>query len=352
MLQKETVTVDLDAKRLSLEFLDEILKPLRITNVAVRLWDGTVWPDTHPRPVTLALNHPGALPSMFAAGTELALAEAYLFDDFDIEGDIGSVFDLADALANSTSGWGAKLNAAGKLLRLPKHEAAHTTVRQAASLQGKVHSIARDRIAVTYHYDVPGDFFQLFLDQRMVYSCAYFKTPELSLDEAQTAKLEHICRKLRLQPGQRLLDIGCGWGGLAMYAAEKYDVHVQGITLSQPQAEFANQRIQAAGLESRCRVNVLDYRELDETQPYDALVSVGMFEHVGAALLPVYFNKAVSLLKPGGVFLNHGIASRLNAGPDKRGTFSDTYVFPDGELEPISESLRAAEAANLEVRDV
>ena len=186
----------------------------------------------------------------------------------------------------------------------------------------------------------------------MVYSCAYFATPELSLDEAQIAKLEMICRKLRLRPGQRLLDVGCGWGGLAMYATRHYGVEVLGITLSQPQADLANQRIKAAGLERHCRVEVRDYRELDDSRPFDALVSIGMFEHVGAALLPIYFKKAISLLKPGGVFLNHGISRRLTDKPDRRGSFSDAYVFPDGELEPISESLLAAEEARLEVRDV
>jgi len=352
MLQKEAVEVDVEAKTISLDFLDQVFRPTGVESVGVRLWDGTLWPDSNPRPATLVLHHRGALRSMFFAGTELALAEAYLYNEFDIEGDIIAVFDLADALMKVTNGWGSKLSAAGKLLRLPKHDQDRTNGRQAANLRGKVHSLDRDRQAVTYHYDVSNDFYQLFLDSRMVYSCAYFPSPEMSLEDAQTAKLEHICRKLRLQPGQRLLDVGCGWGGLAMYAAENYGVDVLGITLSRPQAELANQRIAAAGLGEHCRVEVRDYRELDDSQPYDALVSIGMFEHVGAALLPVYFKKAVALLKPGGVFLNHGIARRLNDGPSPRGDFSDAYVFPDGELEPISESLRAAEEANLEVRDV
>ncbi|HWR65480.1 MAG TPA: cyclopropane-fatty-acyl-phospholipid synthase family protein [Bellilinea sp.] len=352
MLQKEAVETDLEAKINSLEFLNQVFQPTGVESVGVRLWDGTVWPDSNPRPATLVLHHPGALRSMFSAGTELALAEAYLYNEFDIEGDIITIFDLADALVKVTNGWGSKLSAAGKLMRLPKHDLDRTNGRKAANLRGKVHSIDRDRQAVTYHYDVSNDFYQLFLDSRMVYSCAYFPSPDMSLEAAQTAKLEHICRKLRLQPGQRLLDVGCGWGGLAIYAAQNYGVDVLGITLSRPQAELANQRIAAAGLGENCRVEVRDYRELDESQPYDALVSIGMFEHVGAALLPVYFKKAVSLLKPGGVFLNHGIARRLNDGPSKRGDFSDAYVFPDGELEPISESLRAAEEANLEVRDV
>lgn len=351
MLQ-ETVDVNLEARNITLEFLDEIVKPVNVDTVGVKLWDGTLWPDSTPRPVSLVLRHPGALRSMFHAGTELALAEAYLYGDFDIEGDIIGVFDLAEGLSGAVKGWGSKLNAVSKLMKLPRNEASRIHTRGPAKLNGKIHSIDRDRRAVTYHYDVSNDFYRLWLDKRMVYSCAYFKSPDLSLDDAQAAKLEHICRKLRLQPGQRLLDVGCGWGGLVMYAAKNYGVNALGITLSQPQAELANQRIKEAGLGDRCRVEVRDYRELEVSEPFDALVSVGMFEHVGADLLPLYFNKAYSLLKPGGVFLNHGIARRITDPKVDPNSFSNTYVFPDGELEPISQTLQAAEAERFEVRDV
>lgn len=351
MLQ-EKVELKQDARRISLEFLDEIVAPVAVRSAGFRLWDGTHWPDETLKPATLVLKHPGSLRAMFAAGTELALAEAYLNDDFDIEGDIIAAFELADALTAATSSLGKKMNAAGKLLRLPRSDGKPAPSRGPAQLEGKIHSLKRDRKAVTYHYDVSNDFYSLFLDQRMVYSCAYFKTPELSLEEAQTAKLEHICRKLRLEPGQRLLDVGCGWGGLVIYAAQHYGVQAFGITLSQPQAELANKRIMEAGLSDCCRVEVSDYRELDDSRPYDALVSVGMFEHVGAALLPLYFRKAGTLLKPGGVFLNHGIARRLNDPAEGKDSFSNAYVFPDGELEAISESLRAAESENFEVRDI
>src|SRR5574340_235831 len=351
MLQ-ETVDVNLEARNITLEFLDEIVKPVNVDTVGVKLWDGTLWPDSTPRLVTLVLRHPGALRSMFHAGTELALAEAYLYGDFDIEGDIIGVFDLAEGLSGAVNGWGSKLSAVSKLMKLPRNDASRIHTRGPAKLNGKIHSIDRDRRAVTYHYDVSNDFYKLFLDKRMVYSCAYFKSPDLSLDEAQAAKLEHICRKLRLQPGQRLLDVGCGWGGLVMYAAKNYGVNTLGITLSQPQADLANQRIKEAGLGDRCRVEVRDYRELEVSEPFDALVSVGMFEHVGADLLPRYFKKAHSLLKPGGVFLNHGIARRITDPKADPNSFSNTYVFPDGELEPISQTLQAAEAERFEVRDV
>jgi cyclopropane-fatty-acyl-phospholipid synthase len=212
--------------------------------------------------------------------------------------------------------------------------------------------VERDRQAVTYHYDVSNDFYALWLDRRMVYSCAYFQAPDDDLDTAQKRKLDYICRKLRLKPGQRLLDIGCGWGGLVLYAAQHYDVDATGITISGPQAALANERIAAAGLSEHCRVEARDYRELDDLQDYDALVSVGMFEHVGAAVLPAYFAQAGRLLKPGGVFLNHGIANRATDAPQRAPGFSDAYVFPDGELTPINVSLRAAEEAGFEVRDV
>lgn len=172
------------------------------------------------------------------------------------------------------------------------------------------------------------------------------------MEAAQEAKLGYICRKLRLRPGMRLLDLGCGWGGLALYAARNYGVQVTGITLSRPQCELANERIAAAGLSNRARVFVSDYRQVTETGGYDALVSVGMFEHVGAALLPVYFRQAWSLLKPGGVFLNHGIASQATEPSRQVKSFPDAYVFPYGELTAIHMTLHAAEEAGLEVRDV
>jgi cyclopropane-fatty-acyl-phospholipid synthase len=347
------------AKTLTLRVLEELFGTGGKAPVSVRLWDDTTWPDGVARATTLVLKHPGALGAMFLPGHELGWAEAYLYDDFDVEGNLESLLDLGEDWVSVRSGWRMKLRAGGNLLRLPadgEHPWLKThgrTLRRApAKLSGQRHSVERDRQAIAFHYDVSNDFFALWLDQRMVYSCAYFRTPEEDLDTAQKNKLDYICRKLRLQPGQRLLDIGCGWGGLVIYAAQHYYVEATGITLSEPQAELASARIKAAGLENRCRVLVSDYRQVAEAATYDALVSVGMFEHVGETLLPAYFQHAHDLLKPGGVFLNHGIARRATdkavAGP----SFSDTYVFPDGELVPIDITLRAAEDAGFEVRDV
>jgi cyclopropane-fatty-acyl-phospholipid synthase len=342
-----------DAVQVSLQFLDENFGRTNAgRTIGVRLWDGTHWPDDAPRPVTMVLNHPGALRAMFLPGTEVGLGEAYLFNDFDIEGDIIQVFTLADILSAATSGWKKKLKAAQNLFKLPEPPKHDTNRRPTNRISGERHSIERDKQVVNYHYNVSNDFYQLFLDQRMVYSCAYFETPETDLDSAQTAKLDYICRKLRLRPGQKLLDIGCGWGGLVMYAAQHYGVDATGITLSQPQADLACQRIADAGLSDRCCVQVVDYREFGEPQTYDALVSVGMFEHVGEAKLPVYFKQAYNLVKPGGVFLNHGIASRAGDPPWNADSFTGTYVFPDGELVPINITLHMAEESGFEVRDV
>jgi cyclopropane-fatty-acyl-phospholipid synthase len=334
------------------EILGELFSGADLAEVGVRLWDGSPWPDGRSRRATLVLNHPGALRRMFLPGSEVGLAEAYLYNDFDIEGDIEVVFGLRDALTSLSKHFSGKLKLGWKLRQLPATEPSPRGERGPARMSGERHSIERDRQAIAYHYDVSNDFYALWLDRRMIYSCGYFKSPEDGLVGAQEQKLEHICRKLRLQPGQRLLDIGCGWGGLVIYAGERFGVEAVGITLSEPQVELAHQRIREAGLEDRCRVEMWDYREVEDPGGYDALASVGMFEHVGESRLPTYFEKAWELLRPCGVFLNHGITRRATDPPDPPGSFSDAYVFPDGELTPISTSLQVAEEIGFEVRDV
>ncbi|MCX7028789.1 MAG: cyclopropane-fatty-acyl-phospholipid synthase [Spirochaetes bacterium] len=342
-----------NAARITLKLLDELIGREPGLRVGVRLWDGTRWPDDRARPATLVLRHPGALRAMFRAGSELALSEAYLYDDFDVEGDIESIFDLADSLAKRTAGGSRKLAAFSDLGRLPKNgRRPRTGSRGPARLEGRLHSVERDRQAVRYHYDVSNEFYRIFLDSRIVYSCGYFPDAGTDLESAELGKLDLICRKLRLKPGQRLLDIGCGWGGLVMHAARAYGVDATGITLSLQQWDLANERIEAAGLAKTCRVLPLDYREVAEDRPWDALVSVGMFEHVGGGMLGTYFRKAARLLTRGGVFLNHGIASRVTDPFDRGPNFSNLYVFPDGETLPVHVTLRAAEEAGFEVRDV
>ena len=180
---------------------------------------------------------------------------------------------------------------------------------------GGQHSKRRDRQAVTYHYNLSNDFYSLWLDRRMVYSCAYFESGAEDIHTAQVQKLDYVCRKLRLRPGERLLDVGCGWGGLILYAAQNFGVIARGITLSQPQAELARERIEEAGLSDRCLVEVRDYRDLDESVGYDKIVSVGMFEHVGESRLPGYFHKAWNLLRTGGSFPESRYCSLCPAPP-------------------------------------
>jgi len=352
------------AARTALALLQRVFADYGPRDFAVRLWDGTLWPADAGRVArfTLALNHPGALRRMFLPPSELNMGEAFVRGDFDVEGDLVACISLADTirpvLANPLR-WPGILRL---LLALPRTAIEAGAWRGAARLSGKEHSEGRDRQAITYHYDLPGEFYALFLDRQMQYSCAYFRDAGDDLDTAQENKLAHICRKLRLQPGERLLDIGCGWGGLVAYAAKNYDVQAVGITLSPSQAALARQRIAAAGLSGRCRIDIRDYRKMDEWGSFDKIVSIGMFEHVGRAMLPVYFAQAFRLLKPGGIFLNHGIAGMHLPGQGPiaglaqrvfdTGAFVRAYVFPDGELEPVSEPLNVAERAGFEVRDV
>jgi len=336
----------------AIRFLDRLFERMPPKEVSFRLWDGTSWPDETSRAATIQLKHPGALRSMFGAGTEMALAESFLSDDFDIAGDLEAACGLADLLERRTGGWRAMLADYQHLRLLPENHASRRGLRTFSVDAGPRHSLERDRAAVGFHYDVSYEFYRLWLDREMLYSCAYFTTPGDNLDRAQEAKLRLLCAKLRLQPGQRLLDIGCGWGGLAIHAAREHGVEVTGVTLSSRQAEMAAERAEKAGLAGVVRIELRDYRELPGLESYDAIVSVGMSEHVGEGLLPSYFRTVTALLKPGGVFLNHAIGEgprpRRHHGP----SFIDKHVFPDSHIPPIAAVLQAAESAGLEVRDV
>ena len=344
-----TITPEIEA---AVRFLEELFDPVPLHKVAFRLWDGTLWPDEEVRPATLVLKHSGALREMFGAGTEKGLAEAFLRDDFDIEGDAESAFEIADALGQRRGGWLKSLQTYYRLSRLPAERSAHTAGRIFFGKNGDRHSLSRDRQAVSFHYDLSNDFYRLWLDRRMLYSCAYFERIEEGIDEAQERKLWHVCRKLRLRPGQRLLDIGCGWGGLALFAAQHFGVRVTGVTLSDSQAKFASECVRAALPAGTVTIQLKDYRELAGSEPFDAIVSVGMSEHVGENQLPNYFKTVDALLKPGGIFLNHaigeGVRLRQRVGP----SFMDEYVFPDSAIPPLPEVLQAAESARFEVRDV
>jgi len=340
----------------------------------VRYWDGTLEHggehDQHnPPPFTLVINRPGALRRMLLPPSELSIVEAYLSDDVDVEGTLESAVTLADAINERIKSPRTLATITRHLLALPAHdtEAEHDvrSARASSIVQhtGHQHDPSRDQAAIRYHYDVGNEFYALWLDTRMVYSCAYFHSETMSLDDAQLAKLDLVCRKLRLQPGDRLLDVGCGWGGLIMHAVAQYGVTALGLTLSDAQATLARERIRAARLDTRCRVEILDYRGLPDDAEFDKIASVGMVEHVGVPNLPMYFQTLHRALAPGGLLLNHGIVNEGTARPHgvktwiegklwQRDAFIDQYVFPDGKLGPLAAVIEAAEATGFETRDV
>jgi cyclopropane-fatty-acyl-phospholipid synthase len=361
-----SVTSTSPAATATLDALRELFEGIQHQDFVVRLWDGTRWaPDGAGEPAfTLVVKRPAALRRLLRAGSQAALAEAYLADDLDIEGDIFAVPAVARAVLQHRRHLRDRARLALRLLRVPRADGPHATAQpgdepdddaspglRAPDLRGELHSMERDRVAVTHHYDLSNRFYSLFLDPRMVYSCAVFRDPAESLEAAQVRKLDLICRKLRLRQGDRLLDIGCGWGALILHAAREYGAHATGITLSEPQAAVARARIQEAGLEDRCRVQLRDYRTL-EAEPFDRVASVGMFEHVGSAAAPEYFATIHRLLRPGGGYLHHAITGNERIPPSRRPTLSSRYVFPDHELIPLGRTVTLAEAAGFDVRDV
>lgn len=305
--------------------------------IALELPDGRRVAQAGAR-VTLAFKEWAVLAKL-AARQVGAIGEAYVEGKVQIE---GAMRDLIDATVGMLPGNPAETDT-GWWSRLQRRAKSHGS-----------HSLRKDAAQIEFHYDVSDDFYALWLDPRRVYSCAYFRTPGLTLAQAQEAKLDHICRKLMLQPGERYLDIGSGWGALLLWAAEHYGVDATGITLSKNQHAYVQRLIEEKGLQGRVRVELRDYRELSAEQPFDKISSVGMFEHVGAANMPTYFRKIHALLKPGGLVMNHGITSgelnyrQLGAG---MGDFIEKYIFPGGELLHVTHVLRETAAAGLEMVD-
>jgi cyclopropane-fatty-acyl-phospholipid synthase len=338
---------------------------------AVRLWNGeTDAPNSSAEsPFTLVLHDAGSLRRMLLPPSELSMVEAYLHGDIDVEGELESASTLADSVAARLGSARALARVTRRLLALPAGGAGSVTDahRGRARARGRLHSRHRDAESNRFHYDTGNDFYSLWLDRKMVYSCAYFAPGVTSLDDAQTAKLDLICRKLRLKPGERLLDIGCGWGALIMHAAQHFGAIAHGVTLAPQQAALANERIAAAGLQDRCRVEVLDYRDLPASARYDKVSSVGMAEHVGRSQIATYFATAFRLTKDGGLFLNHCIVDN-GASPRalltrrplrwtldrmwRRSEFIDRYVFPDFNLFPLGELISAGEHSGFDARDV
>jgi cyclopropane-fatty-acyl-phospholipid synthase len=320
---------------------------------------------------TVTIRGPDALGRSLWPLSPDAFAEGYLRGDLEIEGDVMAAVEAGQALDLRRLGAGGLRRLIRWGIELRRGTPAATSLGRMARISGRLHSPARDMEAVRFHYDVGNAFYALWLDRRLTYSCAYFPDGTTAtsaadrLDEAQEAKLDLIARKLRLGPDLRLLDIGSGWGSLIAFAGERYGCRAVGVTLSERQAKRTEAAIRAAGLDDRVGAHVIDYRDLTRLGTFDRIASVGMFEHVGRAHLPTYFRSAYDALRPGGLFLNHGIAQAgaargrsptgRSVGPDlgKRSShFIDRYVFPDGELVPVETAIALARAAGFEVLDV
>jgi cyclopropane-fatty-acyl-phospholipid synthase len=314
---------------------------------AIRFWDDTRWSSSNRDPAfTLVLHTPEAWNTLSHSPDELALASRYVDGEIDVEGDLYLVLRSLAQIESSIRS--ADLSPGP--LRVYTTAIAGRLERFLHS--GTAHSHKRDAAAIAYHYDKPPAFYELFLGPTMVYSCAYFRSPLNTLETAQRDKMDHICRKLALQRNERFLDIGCGWGSLALHAASRYGASAHGVSLSSAQVDYAKHRVAATGPSVDCNIYWSDFRDLDQVHaPFNKISSVGMCEHVGLKHIDAYFREAYQLLLPDGLFLNHGITRR--AGTDRGGpSFMDRYVFPDGELLTVTEMICAAEDAGFEVRDV
>jgi cyclopropane-fatty-acyl-phospholipid synthase len=316
----------------------------------VEFWDGSELPSTNggggPR---FSVRSPAAFAHALRAPGQLGLGRAYVSGELDVD-DVDAVLDLLDSWQPPSLDRGAQARLAlaaaraSGLRRPPRPPQAELRPR------GKRHSRERDERAVRHHYDLPPEFFELFLGPSLTYSCAVFSHGATTLDEAQETKLELVCTKLALQPGQRVLDIGCGWGSFAIHAAARHGVKVVGITLSPPQAERGQRRANELGLGDQVDLRVADYRELTD-EPFDAVASIGMVEHVGSNQIDVYARQVARLVKPGGRVLNHGIA-RLRTTDPEAGPFSERYVFPDAAPLHLSRIQLALERAGIETEHV
>lgn len=298
---------------------------------------------------TLKIKDVSVLRDLILFRDPVRLAEAYFDGSIEVDGDFNAALGLRHYLEQLKLPLNKKLNLALKALLLSKHQSSQpvkfTRDSELPRQNGKE--------TIAFHYDISNDFYQLWLDKRMVYSCAYFEHPLQSLEQAQCNKLDHICRKLRLQRGEHLLDIGCGWGALVCWAAKHYGVQAHGITLSQSQYEYACAEVIKQGLREQVTIELRDYRDLPRSACYDKISSIGMFEHVGLKNLPTYFSIVNHLLKPNGLFLNHGITTDESGwGLSVSSRFINRHVFPDGELETVSVIQSFMEDADFEIADV
>jgi len=330
--------------------LTELLKRHGPRHFNVKFWDGSELPAQTSSPeFTLVVKDAQFFTLLLSNPSSRTLGEAYVRNIFEIEGNLTAAISLGDVfiggLRNSPG-----VFASLKLL-LKKSLAGASIASHAFHPKQSQPGRERTKEAIAFHYDLPVEFWLLWLDPRLLYTCAYFPTPQASLADAQTAKLELICRKLGLRAGDELLDIGCGWGGLICYAAKHYGVKATGITLSRRQADYARELVARENLKEMCQVEISDFREMNGIEHYDKIAGVGVIEHVGEAQLD-YFRRAWRLLRSGGHFLNQGITSTATEEIRPGESFIDTYIFPDARLVPISRTLTHAERAGFEVRDV
>jgi cyclopropane-fatty-acyl-phospholipid synthase len=317
---------------------------------ALRFWDGTAVRATEPDAPTFTLRSPKALAHVIRAPGELGIGRAYAAGLLEVD-DLDAAVRIVDTFEPPRLRPAQMIRLAAALVRacgltLPPRRPG-TELR----LRGERHTIARDRRAVRHHYNAGNDFFALFLDDSMTYSCALFSRGATTLEEAQEAKLDLVCTKLALKEGDRVLDVGCGWGSFARHAASRYGVQVLGVTLSEPQAELARARTHEAGLSDQIEIRVADYREL-AGEKFDAITSIGMVEHVGEERIDLYARTLYGLLRPGGRLLNHGIAKLQDFDTPDEGAFSERFVFPDGVPLPLSRIIAALERAGFVPRHV
>lgn len=336
------------------QVLQQIWQHLPSSEFAVRLWTGELWDSKPPgnAAFTLVLRSPSAVRLMFSHAGALSFGEAFAFGLVDMEGPIAKIFEPLERVMRLELPWTERLRLTGLTYQIPKVDLAQGGVFSGFNGIGSPRSRERHRDAINYHYNHPPEFWQAWLDETLSYSCAYFESDDMPLAAAQEAKLDYVCQKLRLRPGMRVLDLGCGWGAWILHATRHYGVQAVGVTLSPRQAEVARDRIRQHALESRCQVEVANFLDYDPAEPFDRIASIGSVEHVPSGLFGSYFDHAYRLLRPGGQMLNHGI-TRSPTMPDRPGdSFMDKYVFPDHHLATIGRTVTTAEAAGFEVRDV
>lgn len=338
----------------SVQILTALLSGYSGARFDVRFWDGSAWQVGHGSEAkfSLSLSRPSALRRMFQRPGMRQLGEAFVAGEFDVSGDMISAFALGDYLLKVDRGVLSKLGLLARLRSLPRPARTPEVAQVASNLASPRGSRARLKEAIKYHYDVDDSFWSHWLDRRRLYSCAYFSSPGQDLETAQVNKIDYVCRKLSLTRGDRFLDMGCGWGALMMHAAAEYGVDAVGVTLSARQAAYVRQEIKSRGLDGSCRVVEADFREITTWGDFDKIACVGAIEHVPEKQMADYFGHAFRLLRPGGLFLSHGITCSLTDRLPAKDSFVDAYVFPDHSVMPLTRSLPAAEEAGFEIRDV